>query len=83
MSRMLPALPEAMAGRVRMEQVQSILRMTPVMMGANIMIAILVAFAGQGSARADDLTIWACAAGSPRSAAGARTRPFPPMACAA
>ena len=58
---MLPALPEAMAGRVRMEQVQSILRMTPVMMGANIMIAILVAFAGQGSARADDLTIWACA----------------------
>ncbi len=58
---MLPALPEAMAGRVRMEQVQSILRMTPVMMGANIIIAILVAFAGQGSPHADGLTLWACA----------------------
>ena len=58
---MLPVLPEAMAGRVRMEQVQSILRMTPVMMGANIIIAILVAFAGQGSPHADGLTLWACA----------------------
>src|SRR3990167_7731443 len=61
LSRMLPALPEAMAGRVRMEQVQSILRMTPVMMGANIIIAILVAFAGQGSPHTDGLTLWACA----------------------
>ncbi|PHY21185.1 bifunctional diguanylate cyclase/phosphodiesterase [Caulobacter sp. BP25] len=60
MSRLLPAPPEAMAGRVRMEQVQSILRMTPVMMGANIMIAILVALAGYGSPRADALIIWAC-----------------------
>jgi diguanylate cyclase (GGDEF)-like protein/PAS domain S-box-containing protein len=57
---MLPALPEAMAGRVRMEQVQSILRMTPVMMGANIIIAILVALAGHGSPHADSLIIWAC-----------------------
>lgn len=60
MSRLLPAPPEAMAGRIRMEQVQSILRMTPVMMGANIMIAILVALAGYGSPHADALIIWAC-----------------------
>ena len=44
--RVNPAVPEAMAGRVRMEQVQSILRMTPVMMSANIVIALLVNLAG-------------------------------------
>lgn len=32
-ARFSPAVPEAMAGRVRMEQVQAILRLTPVMMG--------------------------------------------------
>ncbi|PZR37373.1 putative bifunctional diguanylate cyclase/phosphodiesterase [Caulobacter segnis] len=55
------ALPEAMAGRVRMEQVQSILRLTPFMMGANILIAILVALAGRASPHAVGLAVWACA----------------------
>ncbi|WP_454758659.1 putative bifunctional diguanylate cyclase/phosphodiesterase [Caulobacter segnis] len=57
--RLLPHVPEAMAGRVRMEQVQSILRMTPVMMGANIVIALLVGLAGLGSRHTTVLTIWA------------------------
>lgn len=48
-----------MAGRIRMEQVQSILRMTPVMMGANIAIALLVALAGHGGRHADALIVWA------------------------
>ena len=55
----LPSVPEAMAGRVRMEQVQSILRMTPVMMGANIVIAALVLLAGLTSPHRAALTVWA------------------------
>ena len=57
--RVSPAVPEAMAGRVRMEQVQSILRMTPVMMGANIVIAMLVNLAGMTGPHRTSLTIWA------------------------
>ena len=57
--RLLPHVPEAMAGRVRMEQVQSILRMTPVMMGANIVIAMLVGLAGLHSPHSTPLTLWA------------------------
>ncbi|MBO9543826.1 EAL domain-containing protein [Caulobacter sp.] len=57
--RLLPHVPEAMAGRVRMEQVQSILRMTPVMMGANIVIALLVGLAGLNSRHTAVLTVWA------------------------
>lgn len=45
-SQVLADAPESLAGRVRMEQVQSILRMTPVMMSANIAIAFLVSLAG-------------------------------------
>jgi hypothetical protein len=48
LSRHLPVVPEAMAGRVRFEHWCSILRMTPVMMGANIIIAQLVCLAGLG-----------------------------------
>ncbi|UAL09955.1 putative bifunctional diguanylate cyclase/phosphodiesterase [Caulobacter segnis] len=58
-ARLVPHVPEAMAGRVRMEQVQSILRMTPVMMGANIVIALLVGAAGLASPHTVALTIWA------------------------
>ena len=58
-ARLVPHVPEAMAGRVRMEQVQSILRMTPVMMGANIVIAVLVGAAGLASPHAVALTVWA------------------------
>jgi len=58
LARMLPEVPEAMAGRVRFEQVQSILRMTPVMMGANIVIALLVGLAGLTSPHRVALSIW-------------------------
>jgi diguanylate cyclase (GGDEF)-like protein/PAS domain S-box-containing protein len=54
-----PEVPEAMAGRVRFEQVQSILRMTPVMMGANITIAALVSLAGIGGPHQVLLSVWA------------------------
>ncbi|PZQ43791.1 MAG: GGDEF domain-containing protein, partial [Phenylobacterium zucineum] len=57
--RVNPAVPEAMAGRVRMEQVQSILRMTPVMMSANIVIALLVNLAGLTGPHRVILTVWA------------------------
>ena len=56
---MLPAVPEEMAGRVRMEQLASILRLTPIMMGANIIIAMLVCLAGLTSRHRDSLMIWA------------------------
>ncbi|MBW8860106.1 MAG: hypothetical protein JF570_10390, partial [Caulobacter sp.] len=46
LSRHLPAVPEAMAGRVRFEQLASIQRLTPVMMVANIVNAQLVFLAG-------------------------------------
>jgi rhodanese-related sulfurtransferase len=58
LARMLPEVPEAMAGRVRYEQVQSILRMTPVMMGANIVIALLVFLAGLTNLHRIALTVW-------------------------
>jgi diguanylate cyclase (GGDEF)-like protein/PAS domain S-box-containing protein len=57
-ARLMPHVPEAMAGRVRMEQVQSILRMTPVMMSANIVIALLVGLAGMNSPHTAPLTVW-------------------------
>ena len=56
---MLPAVPEDMAGRVRMEQLASILRLTPIMMGANIVIAMLVCLAGLTSSHRNSLMIWA------------------------
>ena len=37
----LRAVPDDMAGRIRLEQLSSILRLTPIMMGANIIIAAL------------------------------------------
>jgi diguanylate cyclase (GGDEF)-like protein len=58
-ARMFPVVPEEMAGRVRMEQLTSILRLTPVMMGANIVIALLVNMAGAKSPNHLGLTIWA------------------------
>jgi diguanylate cyclase (GGDEF)-like protein/PAS domain S-box-containing protein len=58
-ARLFPQVPDAMAGRVRFEQVQSILRMTPVMMGANIVIALLVGLAGLSSPHTTALTLWA------------------------
>lgn len=58
-ARLSPPVPEAMAGRVRMEQVQSILRLTPVMMGANIVIASLVSLTGLTSPNAAAVSIWA------------------------
>ena len=57
-ARLVPHVPETMAGRVRMEQVQSILRMTPVMMSANIVIALLVGLAGMHGPHTAPLTIW-------------------------
>ena len=59
-ARILPTVPEEMAGRVRMEQLVSILRLTPVMMAANIVIALLITFAGQETPQRLALTIWAC-----------------------
>ena len=56
---MLPVVPDEMAGRVRMEQLVSILRLTPIMMGANIFIAILVGQAGLSSPYRVPLMIWA------------------------
>ena len=61
MSRQLPAVPEAMAGRVRFEQLVSIQRLTPVMMGANIINAQLVCLAGLGGAHRVTLLAWAAA----------------------
>lgn len=55
---MLPAVPEEMAGRVRMEQLASILRLTPIMMGANIIIAMLVCLAGLTGPHRIALTLW-------------------------
>ena len=59
LSRHLPAVPEAMAGRVRFEQLVSIQRLTPVMMGANIINAQLVFLAGLGGAHRLTLMVWA------------------------
>ena len=58
-SQVLADAPESLAGRVRMEQVQSILRMTPVMMGANIAIAFLVSLAGLTHPHRVGIGIWA------------------------
>jgi len=52
-------VPEEMAGRVRMEQLVSILRLTPVMMGANIIIAALVSTAGLIGPHRIALSVWA------------------------
>ncbi|WP_426031860.1 putative bifunctional diguanylate cyclase/phosphodiesterase [Caulobacter sp. DWP3-1-3b2] len=57
-SRLIPPVPEAIAGRVRMEQLQSILRLTPVMMSANIVNAILVCVAGFGGYHRNALILW-------------------------
>jgi diguanylate cyclase (GGDEF)-like protein/PAS domain S-box-containing protein len=58
-SRQLPAVPEAMAGRVRFEQLASIQRLTPVMMAANIINAQLVSLAGLGGVHRVSLMVWA------------------------
>ena len=59
LSRHLPVVPEAMAGRVRFEQLTSIQRLTPVMMAANIINAQLVCLAGMGGAHRLTLLVWA------------------------
>jgi diguanylate cyclase (GGDEF)-like protein/PAS domain S-box-containing protein len=59
LSRHLPVVPEAMAGRVRFEQLASIQRLTPVMMAANIINAQLVCLAGMGGADRLTLVAWA------------------------
>ncbi|WP_419252469.1 putative bifunctional diguanylate cyclase/phosphodiesterase [Caulobacter sp. ErkDOM-YI] len=58
LSPMLPVVPEEMAGRVRMEQLASILRLTPIMMGANIVIAMLVCLTGLTGPHRTGLIIW-------------------------
>jgi diguanylate cyclase (GGDEF)-like protein/PAS domain S-box-containing protein len=59
LSRHLPVVPEALAGRVRFEQLVSIQRLTPVMMAANIINAQLVCLAGLGGAHRITLAVWA------------------------
>ena len=59
LARHLPAVPEAMAGRVRFEQLVSIQRLTPVMMVANIVNALLVFLAGLGGPHRLALLVWA------------------------
>ena len=51
LSHLVPQAPEGMAGRVRFEQLASLLRLTPVMMSANIFNAVLVCVAGPRVAR--------------------------------
>jgi len=58
LARHLPAVPEAMAGRVRFEQLVSIQRLTPVMMAANIVNALLVFLAGLGGPHRLALLVW-------------------------
>ncbi|WP_246263472.1 putative bifunctional diguanylate cyclase/phosphodiesterase [Caulobacter soli] len=53
------SVPEAIAGRVRFEQLVSIQRLTPVMMGANIINAQLVCLAGLRGPHRVSLLIWA------------------------
>ncbi|ALL15180.1 diguanylate cyclase [Caulobacter henricii] len=55
---MLPTVPDDMAGRIRLEQLSSILRLTPIMMGANILIAMLVCLAGSTGPHRDALLVW-------------------------
>jgi diguanylate cyclase (GGDEF)-like protein/PAS domain S-box-containing protein len=57
-SRLPPPVPEAMAGRVRWEQLASILRLTPVMMTANVVNALLVCLAGVAGPHRDTLILW-------------------------
>ena len=59
LSRHLPVVPEAIAGRVRFEQLAGIQRLTPVMMAANIINAQLVCLAGMGGAHRLTLLVWA------------------------
>lgn len=60
-SRLSPPVPEAIAGRVRWEQLSSILRLTPVMMTVNIFNALLVCLAGFGGHRRSMLILWTAA----------------------
>ncbi|CAN5356833.1 hypothetical protein BH10PSE3_BH10PSE3_15880 [soil metagenome] len=60
-SRLSPPVPEAIAGRVRWEQLSSILRLTPVMMTINIVNALLVCLAGFNSHRRNVLIVWTAA----------------------
>ena len=53
------SIPEALAGRVRFEQLVSIQRLTPVMMIANIVNALLVCLAGLGGPHRVVLAAWA------------------------
>ena len=57
-SRVSPPIPDSMAGRVRWEQVASILRLTPVMMTANIINALLVCAAGMAGPHKAVLIPW-------------------------
>jgi diguanylate cyclase (GGDEF)-like protein/PAS domain S-box-containing protein len=59
LSRLLPVLPEAIADRARFQQLSSIQRLTPVMMGVNIIIAQLVCLAGLNGPHRAPLMIWA------------------------
>jgi diguanylate cyclase (GGDEF)-like protein/PAS domain S-box-containing protein len=52
-------VPEALAGRVRFEQLVSIQRLTPVMMIANVVNAQLVCLAGLRGPHRVGLTLWA------------------------
>ena len=58
LSRLPPTVAEPMAGRVRWEQVASTLRLTPVMMTANIINALLVCAAGLGGPHRAVLIPW-------------------------
>ncbi|CAN5561393.1 EAL domain-containing protein [soil metagenome] len=58
LSRLIPPVPEAIAGRVRREQLQSILRLTPVMMSANLVNALLVCLAGLRGHHRNALVVW-------------------------
>jgi diguanylate cyclase (GGDEF)-like protein/PAS domain S-box-containing protein len=55
----MPPVPEAMAGKVRFEQLASLQRLTPVMMTANIINAALVCLAGLGGPHRLPLMLWA------------------------
>jgi len=60
-SRLPRPVPEPMAGRVRWEQLVSILRLTPVMMTANIVNALLVCLAGVAGPHRNVLILWTAA----------------------
>jgi len=58
LSKLPQPVPEPMAGRVRWEQLVSIQRLTPVMMAANIVNALLVCLAGMAGPHKGLLILW-------------------------